>query len=72
MAKSHDWLKSVFLLDRCQRTMHRLCMDSVWGRVNIKSNFYKDNIRKVKLRFISAQKILSELNYDKQENSFRL
>ena len=60
-----SWLKSVFLLDRCQRTMHRLCMDSVWGRVNIKSNFYKDNIRRVKLRFLSAQKILSELNYEK-------
>lgn len=59
------WLKSVFLLDRCQRTMHRLCMDSVWGRVNAKSAFYKDNLQRIKLRFLSATEYLSELNNEK-------
>ncbi len=57
-----SWLKSIFLLDRCQRTMHRLCMDSAWGRINAKSNFYKDNLQRVKLRFLSATEILSSLN----------
>ncbi|MEX1014131.1 MAG: phosphotransferase [Candidatus Paceibacterota bacterium] len=53
-----QWLKSIFLLDRCQRTMHRLCMNSIFGRIYLKSDFYKDNLLKVKIRYLVAHKFL--------------
>ena len=58
---SQKWLKAVFLLDRCQRTMKRLCMSNI-GQIYKNTKFYKVNLKKVANRYKVAVEILSKDN----------